>query len=186
MKRVQRLGIVAVLVALLPACALLRGDTGRARAPLETPEPPPREVVILPAVPVEAGPTPVIVPAGQAAGRAPRPLQPKVADRAEPQPAVAPVEPVPAKPVEPAAGSLLQTTPDVGAAERRVRDLLARAVRDLAQLDYRALSQAGKTQYDAARRFVAQAEDALKARNVRFAEQLADKAAGLAAGLKGR
>ena len=151
MKRVQRLGIVAVLVALLPACALLRGDTGRARAPLETPEPPPREVVILPAVPVEAGPTPV-----------------------------------PAKPVEPAAGSLLQTTPDVDAAERRVRDLLARAVRDLAQLDYRALSQAGKTQYDAARRFVAQAEDALKARNVRFAEQLADKAAGLAAGLKGR
>ena len=151
MKRVQRLGIVAVLVALLPACALLRGDTGRARAPLETPEPPPREVVILPAVPVEAGPTPVI-----------------------------------AKPVEPAAGSLLQTTPDVDAAERRVRDLLARAVRDLAQLDYRALSQAGKTQYDAARRFVAQAEDALKARNVRFAEQLADKAAGLAAGLKGR
>jgi hypothetical protein len=180
------LGIVAVLTAVLPACALLRGDSGRVRPPLETPEPPPREVVMLPAVPVEAGPTPVIVPAGQAPGRVQRPLPPKAADKSEPQPAVPPVEPVPAKPVETAGGSLLQTTPDVDAAERRVRDLLARAVRDLAQLDDRALSQAEKTQYDAARRFVAQAEDALKARNLRFAEQLADKAAGLAAGLKGR
>ncbi|MDO8834604.1 MAG: hypothetical protein Q7V01_03370 [Vicinamibacterales bacterium] len=186
MQRVLRLAIVAVLVAVLPACALLRGDTGLVRPPLETPEPPPREVLVLPAVPVEAGPTPVIVPAGQAPGRTPRPLPPKAADKAEPQPAVIPVDPVTVRPAEPAAGSMLQTTPDVDAAERRVRDLLARAARDLSQLDYRALSQSGKTQYDAARRFMAQADDALKAGNLRFAEQLADKAAGLAAGLKGR
>jgi len=38
-------------------------------------------------------------------------------------------------------------------------------------------------QYDTAKRFIQQAEDALKAKNFVFAEQLADKAATLAAAL---
>jgi hypothetical protein len=185
--RVQRLGMVVVLAAVMPACALLQARTGPVGPSLDTPEPPPREVVLPPADPAEAAPTPVIVPAGQAPTRPSRPAQPKTADKADTPPAVPPAEPAPVKPAEPAAtGSSLQITADVVAAERRVRELLVKATRDLGQLDYRSLSQAGKTQYDAARRFVAQSEDALKASNVRFAEQLAVKAAGLAAGLRGR
>lgn len=176
-----------MLTAVLPACALLQARTEPGRSPLETPDPPPREVVRPPADPAEAAPTPVIVPAGQAPTRPSRPAQAKAPDKAEMPLAVPPVDLAPVKPAEPAAaGSSLQTTSDVAAAERRVRDLLVRATRDLSQLDYRSLSQAGKTQYDAARRFVAQSDDALKARNVRFAEQLAAKAAELAAGLRGR
>lgn len=187
MTHIQRLAIVLMLTAVLQACALLQARTEPVRPPLETPEPPPREVVLPPADPADAAPTPVIVPPGQAPTRPSRPSQAKAPDKTEAPPAVPPAEPAPVKPAEPAAaGSSLQTTSDVAAAERRVRDLLVRATRDLSQLDYRWLSQAGKTQYDAARRFVAQSEDALKARNVRFADQLAVKAAELAAGLRGR
>ena len=39
------------------------------------------------------------------------------------------------------------------------------------------LTSDGRTQFDAARRFVQQSEDALKARNLLYAGKLADKAA---------
>jgi hypothetical protein len=60
---------------------------------------------------------------------------------------------------------------------------MAQALRDLERTDYRLLSADRRTQYDTARRFVQQAEDALKEQNLVFAEQLADKAATLAAAL---
>ena len=52
---------------------------------------------------------------------------------------------------------------------------------DLARIDYRTLSADAKAQYDIAKRFSQQAEEALKVRNLVFAGQLADKAAALAA-----
>lgn len=70
--------------------------------------------------------------------------------------------------------------------ERRVRGLIARATSDLSRVDYQALNVDARNQYDTARRFAAQAEDALKAHNVVFANNLADKAAALAAQLSGR
>jgi hypothetical protein len=42
------------------------------------------------------------------------------------------------------------------------------------------LNADGRAQYDAARRFIQQAEEALKQRNVVFAGKLADKAATMA------
>ena len=65
--------------------------------------------------------------------------------------------------------------------ERKVRALLANAARDLSRVDYRSLSVDAKAQYDIAKRFSEQAEEALKVKNVVFAGQLADKAATLAA-----
>jgi hypothetical protein len=61
-----------------------------------------------------------------------------------------------------------------------VRALLARAARDLGRVDYQALDTDGRAQYETARRFMQQADDALKARNVMFAGKLADKAATMA------
>jgi len=75
---------------------------------------------------------------------------------------------------------VLQTTANAGEAEQKIRTLLSNAARDLGRIDYRALSVNAQAQYDIARRFKEQAEDALKARNLVFAEQLADKAAALA------
>ena len=66
-----------------------------------------------------------------------------------------------------------------------MREVLTRAQRDLARVDYGKLTADGRAQYDQAKRFSEQAEQALKERNLTFASTLADKAATLAAGLVG-
>ena len=188
--RMARIGIVVLLTLALQACASLQAGTA-GRTGLETPEPPPREVVPPPVEPVAVVPTPVIVPAASPAPRSQKPAHQKpLPEKGEPAPGQTPPvgsEPLPSRPTEGVGtGVALQTTADVDASGRRIRDLLAQAGRDLGQIDYRGLSAAGKTQYDAARRFVEQSEEAVRARNFVFAEQLAQKAAGLAAGLLGR
>jgi hypothetical protein len=65
--------------------------------------------------------------------------------------------------------------------EASIRALLLRVSRDLARVNANGLSADGRTQFDAARRFVQQSEDALKARNLVYAGKLADKASAMAA-----
>ena len=72
------------------------------------------------------------------------------------------------------------------AAERDARDKLARASRDLGRVDYGKLNADARAQYDQSKRFMEQAQQALKDRNFVFAATLADKAATLAAGLAPR
>jgi hypothetical protein len=72
------------------------------------------------------------------------------------------------------------------ATEGSVRELLARAARDINQVNYNRLSSEGRAQYDQSKRFSIQAEQALRERNLVFAATLADKAATLAAELLGR
>ena len=57
---------------------------------------------------------------------------------------------------------------------------MARAGGDLNRIDYRALNADARTQYDTAKRFIQQAEEAIRAKNLPFAKNLADKAAVLA------
>ena len=57
---------------------------------------------------------------------------------------------------------------------------------DLSRIDYRLLNADAKTQYDTAKRFIRQADDAMRAKNLVFAKSLADKAAALAAQLGGK
>ena len=64
--------------------------------------------------------------------------------------------------------------------------MLARASKDLRQVNYAKLSADGRVQYEQSKRFSAQAEEALRQRNLIFAATLADKAATLAAELLGR
>jgi hypothetical protein len=107
--------------------------------------------------------------------------------RREPEPppaAAAPTTPQPApepprelRPASPAADA---------AAERESRDALARAARDLGRVDYGKLNPDARAQYDQSKRFVEQAQQALKDRNFVFAATLSDKAAALAAELVGR
>ena len=61
------------------------------------------------------------------------------------------------------------------------RALLARVSRDLSRVNAATLNSDGRTEFDAARRFVQQSEDALKARNLVYAGKLADKASAMAA-----
>ena len=122
-------------------------------------------------------------PAPRPPARRPAPARPQAA-----KPDPDPPPPVAAAPAAAEPARELRAAPSAAgdaAAERQVRDLLQRASRDLGRVDYRKLSNEGKSQYEQARRFAEQADQALKERNFVFAATLADKAATLASQLAG-
>jgi hypothetical protein len=65
-----------------------------------------------------------------------------------------------------------------------VRDRLARARQKLDSIDRNRLNAGKRTDYDSARRFLSQAEEAVKENNLLLAESSVDKADTLADGLK--
>jgi hypothetical protein len=148
----------------------------RALAPIEEPL---TAFPALPEVPVATAPS--------ASARPPERQTPAENEPRDPQPAPAPppVEPAVAGPSGPP--SQLRAAPAAAdaAAERQVRELLARAARDLSRTDYRKLTVEGRAQYDQSKRFADQAEGAIKERNLVFAQTLAEKAATLAGALGG-
>jgi hypothetical protein len=83
---------------------------------------------------------------------------------------------------------MLQTIPagKEGEVERSIRTQLGRAAANLSRVDYRVLSGDGKANYDQARRFISQAEEALTTKNLVFAGTVAEKADTLAAQLANR
>lgn len=184
----------AALAAMLvwPACTRTQAKV-TPDAPLEVPPPPPRDVEVVDSEPPPPA-TLVPEPARNAPSRTRQSTTP--APRAEPTrpepPTAEPPPPEPPKPIEepkpPAAPSTLQTTPPSaeGEVERGIRAALARANSDLSRVDYRALNNDARTQYDTAKRFVQQADRALHEKNLVFARSVADKAAALAAQLAGR
>jgi hypothetical protein len=70
--------------------------------------------------------------------------------------------------------------------ERAIRALSRRAQADLNRVDYESLGHDARANYDQAKRFITQAEEALRVKNLVFAETVADKAATLAGQLAGR
>ena len=64
--------------------------------------------------------------------------------------------------------------------------VLLQAGHGLNRVNYQALNADGRTQYDTAKRFISQAEEAVRAKNLVFASNLAEKAAALASQLSGR
>jgi hypothetical protein len=192
-----------VLVGAL-ACALLVAGCVRPRpstappppAPLEVPVVPPRVLAPVAVEPEEPAVAEEPAPTTPRRPTRPRPRPDATTARPDPQahdapkPDAPPVDAAPppaeTKPAE--AKSVLQTpqTADDADAERRIRDVLGRAQRELAKVDTRSLGADARTQYETARRFVDQAGDALAARNYMFARYLAEKAEALARGLTGR
>jgi hypothetical protein len=121
--------------------------------------------------PVESTATPV--------RPAPRPLR----TEQKPDPVDTPIEPVAAT-TRPASAPALTLTPSPGSEAQTVtaiRSLMDRARRDLQRVNAGALNNDGRTQLEQARRFLEQADEALKVRNNVFAGRLADKAATIAA-----
>ena len=184
-----RVSVFALTSITAVACAPTQAKTVIELPPLEMPSAPPRVVEAsepqqapLIALPDEATPSLRPRPAVAPRAEAPRPPEPAKVEQAAtevPKPTDETPKPSP---------TTLQTTPTQREAEveRRVRNLIARATSDLGRVDYKALNVDARNQYDTARRFATQAEDALKARNLVFANNLADKAAALAAQLLGR
>jgi hypothetical protein len=181
---VKRLACAAVLAVLIlaligsTACAKLHAR-GQPSPPLDTPPPPARAIVPIESEPtVNTEPPAVEAPSAEAPARRPTRTAARAAPpspvKAEPAPAASSSQPK----EEPEPPRPLQTT--ANATEQKVRALLAGAGRDLGRIDYRTLSVDATAQYDIAKRFIEQAEEALKVKNLVFAGQLADKAAALA------
>lgn len=175
---VAKLLLVALLVSLSAACAKARANTEIVVPDLLPPPPPPRIVETLA---VEPLPTIEPSPVESALATPPVKMPPRVIVKAEPPkqeevPAVTgpPTPAPPALTLKPGPGVQAQT-------ETSIRTLLDRAGRDLNRVNYAALNADGRAQFDAARRFKEQAEDALKNANLAFASKLADKAATMAA-----
>jgi hypothetical protein len=175
-------------------CALLASGCFRAQAktmpdvPLEMPAPPERVVE------VNDPETPPIISLPEEPVRntppRPRPAPPPRADVRPPDAARPDTATDGSKPAEDAARTpaTLQTAPteQEGELERRIRALLTQATTDLNRINVQALNTDARTQFDTAKRFVNQAEDALRTKNLVFASNLADKASVLAAQLAGR
>jgi len=171
------LGVGVLGVGSLVGCAKARAATVPDGPPLQMPEPPPRVLAPVEEPLVAATPAPEPPPVAATAPRAtpPRPPEPR------PQPA----PPAAAAPPRTAVDTreLRPASPATTVTERSVREMLARATRDLGRVNYSRLSADGRAQYEQSRRFSTQAEDALRERNLVFAATLADKAATLAAEL---
>jgi hypothetical protein len=180
--------MIALCLALGAGTACARAAAKIIDVPLETPAPPPRTVevidpetpaiVTLPEEPVTSTPSRSRPPAAPRADI--RPAEPPRPEPVTEAPRVAEEERPNAPTLQPAA--IAQD----GEVERRVRVLVTQATGNLSRVDYRALDVDGRTQYDTAKRFISQAEEAVRTRNYVFASSLADKAAALAAVLAGR
>lgn len=185
---------LAPVVAVVAACALAVGCArtqvkALPEVPLDVPAPPERSVqaieplespiISLPEEPVRTPPPP-----------RPRQTPTPRADNRPPDPRPELLEP--AKPAEEAVKSppatTLQTAPtqQEGEAERRVRAQLSQTTAALNRINVQSLNTDAREQLGTARRFVSQAEDALRTRNLVFATNLAEKASALALQLSGQ
>jgi len=191
MKAVYSMLLVSALAC---GCVRARANT-TPDAPLDMPEPPPRDVApndVEPPPPVPLVPEPArsALPRPTAPREQPKPDPPKPEPaKVEPPLPEPAAEPPPRTADDPAkAPTTLQTTPATEEAEveRGIRAALMRAAADLSRINYRALNPDAQTQYDTAKRFIRQADDAIRSKNLVFAKSFADKAATIAAQLGGR
>jgi hypothetical protein len=198
--RSTRLAFLLVLFVLgafaASGCSRATAKTSPDNPPLDTPAPPPRDVE-----PIDTE-TPAPVPLPQEPARnaprmrpAPAPQQPREnrtepkAEPPKPEPPPPPPAVEPPKPEEaPRPPTTLQTMPTTaeGEVERSIHATLQRANADLNRVDYRTLNADARNQYDTAKSIIRQANEAIRAKNLLFAKNLADKAAALAAQLAGR
>ncbi len=192
MDSVRRLSLLVVLVAVAAAgCARTHAKTQPEPIALDVPLPPDR--VVAPPEPDTPPSPPEPEPQTRqekptrtrpAPARAESRTEPSRADKkAEPPPAAEPAKPPPAQPA-PTLQQAMPASPEE--VERQVREQIAQAQRDLGRVDYGGLGADAKSQYDTAKRFIEQADQALKDKNLVLASKLAEKAAGLAGVLVGR
>ena len=182
-----RLGAIVVLGTALFAGAACASSPARAagKVPLETPEPPPRAamdpvpavVVAEPVVPER----PAVAPAARPPSLTPSPPASTIstpATAALPPVTVEPPRTTPAPELRPAGGAGVTPT------AAQVRERIARTKQKLDRIGRAKLNAGKRTDYDSARRFLTQAEAAVKENNLLLAESSAEKAETLADGLR--
>lgn len=188
MRRTIRIGLLLGLSAAgASACATTKAETPVERPALEVPAVPPR---VIEAAPISLN-SPEPVPELPPAPVTPRPRPPQRdanKTEAKPEPEAPPVEPEPVTPAPAPTVPPLRTASSTDAAEatRQISDMRNRAQKLLDDTDYQKLSREQQAQYDNAKRFIDEADVALKAKNFEFARGVAEKAERLARELQGR
>jgi hypothetical protein len=192
MRRSLTATLLLACVPLLAGCASFTGKTKPSDRPdMAVPPPPPHVVPITPEPIIEPVADVPAAPSSTPAARPPRTARenPKPA-ATEAKPEAKPETPVPdttpPPPVTPPAPAPQLRTAESGAAEAGVRASIEHTKNMLSGVDYRRLSTSRKKVYDDAKRFIQQAEDALKVGNAVFAQSIASKAEILAKDLSGR
>lgn len=188
--RGRLLGGLLLLVPLASGCASASANSKPADRPaMNVPAPPPRVIEPTP----EPAPEPVNdLPSAPAANsstsRPPRPPTAKPEAKAEPPAEVSPKPEAPKSAEAKADAPQLRTpeTADTSGAARNVQATVERANTMLSGVDYGPLSNNRKKAYNDAKRFIRQAEDALKRGNFAFAQGVATKAETLARELSGK
>jgi hypothetical protein len=181
----------AVLLLAAGGCMRAQARVIPELPPLDVPAPPPRivEAVVPEPPPLPAEPQEEL-PVDPPRPRAQTPAQRTETPKPEPPRVETPPPPEPPRAAEESKQpqGTLQTSPAGSEVqlERTIKDLLGRAMANLSRVDYAGLNADARTQYDQARRFISQAQDAVREKNLVFAQNLADKANTLAAQLSGR
>ena len=183
---------VLALVGLAAAGACVSARPKPADQPGLAIPPPPAHVVPITAEPVIEPVAEVPAPPASGTGRppakpAPKPSAPESkAEVKEAKPETPPETPPAAPPATPAAPTPQLRTPESSGAEATVHATIERTRNLLNSIDYRYLTNVRKKAYDDAKTLASQAEEALKAGNVIFAQSMATKAETLAKELAGK
>lgn len=183
MMRLLLLLLVAVSAA---ACASAGAQMPEDVPTLVVPPVPPREIEPIPAAEPPAVETvPSLPPTTAAAPLRPKPMAKEGArnnnnDKPDPKTDI-PAETSPAPP-PPAPVPQLRTpsTPEGPEAARRAREALERATKTLYSVDFNKLSDERKSNYNAAKDYLKQAEDALKVEDFAAANAFATRAENIA------
>jgi hypothetical protein len=141
----------------------------RAIEPAPLPEAPPAEPVVEPPPP----PATTTKPA-RSRPATEKPATPPVEPPVDTSAAAAPPSPPPVPPLRTA------TTPSGPEAQKQVRDILERAATILAKVDYQKLSDDRRANYNSAKNYMQQADEALKKEDVTLARSFADRAENIA------
>src|SRR5687768_3683701 len=154
----------AMLAAGTAGCAKARAETVPDGPPLATPAPPPR--VLAPVEDVLATVPPIFETPTAPTASPPATQKPTTARRPSPAPDTQkPPEPPPAQPPPAVAETPVRQPAPNPAEEKKITDALARATRDLGNVNYQNLTVDGKAQYDEAKNFQKLAEAEIKVRN---------------------
>jgi hypothetical protein len=186
----KKLLLFALIVPAM-ACASARAQTPPVdHPPMAVPPVPPRTIEpIPPSEPVPLEPvaemptTPANPPRPRPPQRDPARTDPKVEIKPETPPDPATAQPPAAQPVPPLRPQGSADGPEMA---RQVRETIDRAKKMLDSIDAGTLSAERKLNYDTARDFIKQAEEAITQEKLVFAKSLAERAEGVAKQLGGR
>lgn len=190
MSTLLRSGVLVVLAAFgSAACTTTRAEVAVERPALDVPPPPPRLIVPLPPPPQSPRPDPVpaLSEPGTSPSAKPRPPREKEAPpKPEAKPEEKPAETTPPANPSPVPPLRIPAGGDPGEQAAQIRTSIDRTLGTLNGIDYQKLQEARRKQYDEAKAFANQAEQALKEKNLVVAKEFADKAERLTKELTGR